>query len=547
MTAWHERRVLDQLWFPFDLDLESIKLIDAFHERVEALPVTLNRELSEALSWELGTHVKSSLDDLLELHTMGTVVHLINGWGNSVYQGHFFVESLEQFVKWHENGPSVPQERTATGDFHPWQSFAYCFMAGLTPTCPIARGVTLKDLAQNSCSLFTGDGVEFGHLLFALSHLADQDRPQSFYTPHDTIGFRELMLRAIDAHRFGHFLVCRKIHLTEGIVAASALCPGGDEYRGVATEFLQGQMDALIAFAALFDGIENASADLPNALVKLREQVTLNSLLENACYYAGHLLELICFACSFGYDVPTVVWSAASVTCNHLNSVIFGKLTSLNVMDNIGALSHYRRGLTMLLELEARDFNGRLVPSDLSRYAIDFDVSAVDVDSQYRQQQEHFHLHYATRVVNTDPDPMFPEVLSMLLLSLPTRFCRGGGGPNYRKINVLNWPSMLHYELLETNNGIFFELHVESPGFESSYQHICEAVAIRPGYLCEPGWEGGWRVRLALKREDSPEQWRSQVLDFIVHTESLVEQSCLGSVANSESNTLAPRPRSHPS
>lgn len=524
MSSWKLRRLEDTIWFPFDLDENSISLVDAFTDRIEEADIQLDVELANEMSAQLTGRIQGTLTDLVELQALGTVAHLINGWGNSYFSGKRFLDLLEDFLVFPDSGhPYIAQARSPRCDFHPWQSFAYCLMAGIAPNTLVAGKYPLEELALNSNNISQEEGVELGHLLFAVSQMSEAAFEHKFTFPSGTKSLDDLIRLAIEGHRFGHFRVCRKVHLTEGLLAICARGSKVQQYKKVAEEFLVGQMDALIALAALSEAVGCTSTDLPKREQNLRDEMGLNKSIENACYCAGHLIELICLAERFGYPIPRNAWNAGRIVSNHLNAVLLSKLEQINVMDNLGSLAHYRRGVTLL---NRSSLLHRMIP--LSEYWVDFDHFALSnlSTSTLKPNIDYCSRHYVTSGVNRQLDPMFTELLSALIETLPEGMSRGGGGEGYRKIAVSGWPAALHYELLESNDGISFELHFESADLLHTVNAAKQAVWECAEYVSwDPGWEGGTRLRLIFGRDEEIEVALVRIQDFIRQTRLPVQVS----------------------
>ncbi len=195
----------------------------------------------------LGSLLKSTVKQILDREGLPHIAHLICGWGDSIAFGRRLPLYISDFIFDCRLRPRIQQSRE-DGDFHPWQSFAYCRMANLPQSYAIGN-VLLRTLMRNSTDLNTSDPTDLGHLLYCVAH-DDLDNLPRFIFGGDELNVSGLVEQAVEGHVYGGYHVCRKFHLTEGLCAISARSQFFD-YHEIVSELLYGQLQSLRPLLAI--------------------------------------------------------------------------------------------------------------------------------------------------------------------------------------------------------------------------------------------------------------------------------------------------------
>jgi hypothetical protein len=410
--------------------------------------------------------------EILERDSLPHLGHVINGWGDSLYDGHRISNRYSRFVHHRSDGAPFILQRHPEGDYHPWQSFAYAVMAGVDPFAELgASGVTLLSLAANSRRINTRSQHELGHLLFALAFLDRREDSDPFLLDGLRCTPRDLMRIALDSHWTGSFEVCRKVHETEGVCAAAALLPTLECFRSEAQVFLSGQLDILVVLGTIMALVDECTRKPESAsksvLTSLRERLVIGDFIENHCYYAGHLIELLCFGRLLGYKVSQKQMAAAIFVLNALNSLLPQYLSRLSFKDCFLHLGHYRRAATLFRFAKAArkvDVLSRATRDRFARYAVNFDAMNV-VPSTFDNLDNRvadLSLFSVER-----PEPQSVNVIDSVVaaysrVNSDNQLSPRGGFPHFRRIAPHSWPRAFHYEFLQDGAEIGVEVHLES-------------------------------------------------------------------------------------
>ncbi len=496
----------NRFWWPFDLSPAEEAATGAFRERMrrepQALDVGAATLAADLLAHMMGRHVRA----ILERDSLPHTCHLLNGWGNARLDGRPLLEHLEPFVHRDEAGRPYILQRDPEGEFHPWQAIANTVMAGVDPLHPLP-GVraSFKDIALNSRQLNVTDGIELGHLLYALAALEPEPRADTapFLMGADVCDVTALMERAVDAHHHGGFEVCRKVHLTEGLCAAAANIRGMERFRKDAQGFLEGQLDILFVLGAALEQVDLLAArgekGGPGTLLhQLRESLLIDSPLENHCYYVGHLIELATLAHVAGFPIPQETWSAMAFVANRLNHTFPRFLPHTVFAECFLHFGHYRRAITLLLEVDRARAGGRaLTPADFARYTVDFDClpplpAGVSLDAAGPAPTGEGLYTLAPPPAGGRPE--FEAIVARYSQGASAHLKARGGFPHFRRMAPPSWPRAFHYELLDYGGDVGAEIHLESDAVRPlgpRVQALRERVAGRfPGL--EVTWDGGW-------------------------------------------------------
>lgn len=522
-------------WWPLELSGREDAAFRTFRQRMRDMPIRLDANAVNLISNQLSHLMTRHLVDIIERDGLPHLAHVINGWGNAQFRNHHLIEELIPFVHRDRMGRPVMLQCDPEGEFHPWQSFAYAVMAGIAPEEPIAPlGVSLRQLAYNSRSINTHEGRELGHLLFALAHLDPDIAGRPFSLKGRSYTIPDLMELAIEAHHYGTFEVCRKFHLTEGLCAMAARVVGFEEYRYDAQGFLDGQLDMLFILGLIIqEASELITAHRPagpdSLLHELRRTLVIGNYLENHCYYAGHLIELACFAAILGYRIAPEHYHAMVFILNELNAILPGYLPHVSFLDCFLHLGHYRRAMTLLLEVErARAEQRPLTRLDLARFTVDFDAPSLQAQPLPAGIMEPSSIEtsvYDLEAPSSNPRPEFEAVVAQYASVAPTDLKPRGRFDHFRRIGPAAWPRAVHYELLDYGGVIGTEIHLESDTVRSLGPHIrafTSRIGSRfPDHRVE--WEPTWyqhrgRLRLLFEGGTPPEVIAAGMCALIAET-----------------------------
>lgn len=470
--------------------------------------------------------LKSGLPRILARDTLPSLCHLFVGWGDACYEGRHLTEEVRTYV--HADGPrEFVHQADGEGDFHPWQTFCYLLMGGVDPDRKLTARSTLRDLARNSRTIHTTAMEDLGHLLFALSHLGLDDGLAFRFTA--AAGDESLELdvygmisHAVRAHHHGHFDVCRKFHLTEGLCAVAGRMEGLERLRPVAQGFLSGQMDLLVLLhrvlrlASRFDHLTASEAE---ELTALRNGLFMGPLFENHLYYIGHLVELACFGMRFGFQLTEVQRAAAIACLNECNRLIERFASGMARAEVLLPFSHYRRGLTLWPSAAV----GSQEPLDAFR--ADFDAVDALPDAANAASSDAFSFAVDTEM----PSDRFRDVLEAFAHRHPDLPEPKGSIRHFRRLIPPGWDRRLHYEFLDYGDKVGVEIHFESPGLSRFLPSIRDKV--RPlveQHRAEPGFErhfpdGKSKLALVFDGTVLPEKLADVMKDLIRTTRDDLE------------------------
>jgi hypothetical protein len=522
-------------WWPVSIDDRIGDALDVFINTLHTTPVELDLAALELANQCLEHAMQVQVHDIIDGAALSHYCHLINGWGDARLSGGQLSDGLGFYARAGAQRPYMRQFHR-DGDFHPWQTLAYAVMAGadLDRELP-GLGVSLRQLYLESREIPTAEGEELGHLLFALAHI---DPPSDFYVTLDgrACGLIDIMQLAIAAHHHGHFRVCCKTHLSEGICAAAARLPALHGYRAQAQAFLDGQLDMMLLLtlaggercAAQLSGQPLAQDSLSAGIL---EALARTSNFEDHLFFAGHLLELAIFAASFGYEVPQIHRRAMASLANLTNTIIPQYIGRSGFAEHFLFYGHYRRANTLLATmLAAADEPGwTLDAATLAAYTVDFELPL-----EPPQLIDPPGVDAWTIAPAAVARPHFLDIVQATRAQLPEGFELRGNRAHYRHIKPHRWPKSLHYELLDhTSQGpwIALELHVEddivaalTPTLAAQHSVFAEVFG-EQRIVWNPSWGNGARLQAFLPDDSDPEQVARLVRSVIERSYAEVDRA----------------------
>ncbi len=515
-------------WWPLDLSEREAEAAVEFRRRMVDEPVALDVPLADSVSDRLTSLMRRHVAAIIERDSLPHLGHVLNGWGDVKFKGARLTHRLGSFIHRGGGGEYLILQCDPEGEFHPWQGIAYALMAGVDPDEPLPPGVTLGELANNSRYIRTREGHELGHMLFALAYLDPDIGGRPFSLGGETRDVPALMEMAVEAHHYGSFEVCRKFHLTEGLCAMAARVAGLERYRADAQGFLNGQLDMMLLLGVILHearGLAEAGRGAePGILIQeLRDTLVLDSYLENHCYYAGHIFELAGFAESLGYNIAPEYRSAMFFVANELNRTMPPYLPHAYFPECFLHLGHYRRGVTLLAELERlRPLGLPLMPSDLARFTADLDAAPDADEPTHAPPPKPPEGVYELASFSVNPRADFTEVVEQYRSDAPAHLPPRGIDEVFRRVIPAGWPRALHYELIDYGGPVGAELHLESDDVRplaGRVRALTERVARRfPGRRVE--WEAEWyegcgRLRVIFDG-DSPKETIAEGMSALI-------------------------------
>ncbi|KZN36756.1 hypothetical protein N480_15920 [Pseudoalteromonas luteoviolacea S2607] len=452
-------------WSPLQLSDECWQIINQTKKSIHT-PQTIDTELADQVINLADLLIAENLDSIVERDGLPHLCHVINGWGNLSYQDKPLTDLVAGFVHFKKDKQPYIYQCDPEGDFHPWQTFAYSAMAGVPANIEIAKtGITFADLLNGSTNIMTNKGVELGHMLFALAHYYPHIEAKSFtfFAPDGTpqiFDIEQLMVQAVHAHYVGDYTVCRKFHLTEGVLAMVARVPELDKFRPYAELFLNSQLEILHVLLSvlrltvkLLDNPQDTQSK--QQLEQLRTDMVMSDLIENQVYYAGHVIEVMDFAILDGYEVSSADFNCAVEIVNTLNKILCNSLHQVDFQEAFLGLGHYRRAQTLLNQLMQSE------QPDLTAYMVNL--------AQLKPHASHIDTHWdviangifaAHKVVKERPE-RFLEIIEKYNAQADEQWQTRGSFMHFRRIAPSHWPRACHYEFLTLPDAIGVEIHLE--------------------------------------------------------------------------------------
>ena len=517
----------DPFWWPIELSDRETAAALRFYRQIKNSPVELDLAKADAAAAHLSTMMKFHIARIVQRDSLPNLAHIINGWGNGIYAGRPLISLLGSFVQDSDAGTPLILQCDPEGDFHPWQSFAYAVMAGVRADEEIlGAGVSLRELACHSRFLNTSDGIELGHLLFAIATLNPDIGGPPFSLQGNLFDLPQLMELAVHGHHYGGFDVCRKFHLTEGMCAAAAQIKGLGNYREYAQGYLDGQLDMLLLLATTLDEItHDPHSDL---IPELRSDLGIGRFVENHYYYAGHLIELAAFAHSAGYNIPREYWAIMAYVANSLNDLLPTFIENLQFADYFLHFGHFRRGITLFAQIdkESRHGNSLYLP-DLTAYAVDFD-EFVPLKVGNAPRQSNWNMHEVYDIASsplTPPRPEFQKIIDLYAEMTTADLSPKGDFGHFRRVCPLCWPRALHYEFLDYGDQVGLEIHLESNKLMAMRQAIQDLLGrVQRVFMDQmvewdsKWWKGCGRLRVLFDRRATSESVAAGMIRLIEST-----------------------------
>lgn len=517
-------------WWPVELSDAELDAMSAFYDVLEDEAPALDQAAARRADELLVAAMKQHIGQIIDGSVLSHYCHLVNGWGDATLREHQLLEGLTSFCRTDDHGRPYLVQFDRDGDFHPGQTMAYAAMAGVDPDREIpGLGASLRSLYERSRVIQTDDGAEMGHLLFALAHLGT-DPATTFELPGRTVDVTGLMELAIEGHHHGHFKVCRKVHLTEGICAAAAMLPGLERYRPQAQAFLDGQLDLMLLLALVLERVSDPASvgeDIaPGGLVAtLRDTLAVADRFEDHVFLAGHYLELAALAGQMGYEVSPLHRNAMVRIANAIDRALPAWLPRSPFPEQFLFYGHYRRAITLL-----PGFLG-LEPTDREAFTVDFDALTLPEPTTIAEPEipEAF-----TSAEPTGLRPQMAAAIEALGAALPDDIAILGFRPHFRHVQPATWPHGLHYEVLdygEIQPLLTLEIHIEGDAvrplkdtlaalFPAVREAFPEAFAVD----WQPHWSRGrGRLRVALADSTPPEAIASAMLRLIELTRGTID------------------------
>lgn len=450
-------------WWPLQWDSSKEDGFQKTVERLMSSVVEPDIEGCEEVSDLICRSIKVAIPTVLEKDTLPNLCHAFVGWGNATFDGEALARRLGRYVHSEASGAEFVHQAHGEGDFHPWQTFCYMSMAGISPATEITSRSNLKQLAEGSTEIHTQAMEDLGHLLLAYAQLGiSSDAEFEFIDPKKVsppikLDIYGIIREAIRAHQEGGFRVCRKFHLTEGLCAIVNSDPALESLRPRVQSFFDGQMDVVVVLERVLHlsiNDTNISEDERAEREDLRKTLFIGKLFENHLYDAGHLVELAAFGELFGFKLRDYQRRAIDSCIRSCNFLIKRYARSISRTEAFLPFSHYRRGITLWSMLRRKG----VVP-ELSRYAANFDIIEGLPDAKRESDNTVFNFARDGEV----PRGLFSEVLKEYELNRGGRLAAVGGFKHFRRVNMPGWHRQLHYELLDYGDRVGAELHFENP------------------------------------------------------------------------------------
>jgi len=522
-------------WWPVELsDVETLA-VEAFYDVLEAEMPSLDEDAARRADELIAGAMQRQIVEIIDGSVLSHYCHLLNGWGDATLGGHRLSEGLAGFCRADEDGQPYLTQFDRDGDFHPGQTLAYAVMAGVDVDRPVpGLEGSLRELYARNRTIQTRDGAEMGHLLFGLAHLGT-DVETRFELPEGSVDVAGLMDLAIEGHHHGHFRVCRKVHLTEGICAAAAMIPELSHHRAQAQAFLDGQLDLMLLLALVLEHATDPMAAADELVHALRNTLAVADRFEDHVFLAGHYIELAVLAGGMGYEITDLHRSAMVRIANAIDRAMPAWLPRSPFAEQFLFYGHYRRALTLLPGFLA-GYPGRWTLEDQARaaFTVDFDTLRVPALGPVAPSVPGAFTSAQATVMRRS----FETVLEAFAALAPAELAPRGYRSHFRHIKPAGWPQALHYELLDYGDvePIFtMEIHLESEAVRPLKGTI--AALVEPvrslfsgAYVdWEPDWgRGRGRLRVALRDDTPPADVAAAMLRLIEHTREPIEDALMG-------------------
>jgi hypothetical protein len=513
--------LLNYMWIPFKLDSrfsESINdSINQIENQQENLDVGSLNETVEILNQLM----VNNIHNIIDRDGMPYYCHIINGWGNVVYEGKTIIDYMETFVHLNKKGLPHIRQNSPEGDFHPWQTFAYLAMSGFEKEGRIGRHSIIETVKNsNVINLPSTESHDFGHLLFGYAYFLDN--PDLEFTFKDTkLKFGQLLEKAIESHENGPFTVCRKVHLTEGIIATTNKFKEFEHLRKYNEYFLHGQLEILKLLGSLLYFLKTNTGK--DTILYLQDLLKVGPYVENLSFYVGHLVELAMFAVHYGMTIPKEYLLFCNYTINRMNELIGIYQNDFEFEHCFLHLGHYRRSITLFKDL---NFDCQKISSEiLADFTLELNgITAISKSKKLGKRNEFLKTaHYEVTF-----DDSFEELINYSDKLLGNDLKARGRFPHFRRIIPNGWPRFLHYEYLLEENNVLIELHMES-GFNEALKELLKKNESKLKEMFNPNelhvddkWFGGngYRIGLKFKQNATTKEEIAKKMEMLINATS---------------------------
>ncbi len=435
--------------------------------------------------------VERVAQDILDREGLPHLAHLICGWGNALVNGRPLFDRIFDFADYSAGAARILQNNP-NGDFHPWQSFAYCTMSDPRGLLFTAQELSIEALARNSLDLNTSDETDLGHFLYTAGRMRSKAQPRAVVFAKTQIELSRLVPIAIEGHYYGGFEVCRKFHLTEGLCSISRV-PDGLGAIPVIRELLDGQLDSLRPLAAIVcligDHIESDIGDMPHSeaslLKGLRRLLVLGEAVENLFYYAGHLIELAAIAIESRHEPDKNLLNLIPVIVVGLDKILSHIQEDLAFAESFYAFAHYRRGIELFSKVVSLDSGTNIIERIVSPPHEEIENTRARVSNR----------PFVFAPPKTAPRNRFRAVLEDYNGSVQPHQRARGEFAHFRKIMLRELPVGVHFEFLDYGALIGVEIHCERETLKDHllFERITDSLRERvsAGAVFDPNWYSG--------------------------------------------------------
>ena len=525
------------VWFPIKLSNHEKEALKRLKSSVKETPQKLDFSLLKKVDDKVAILLKKNVDIIVDRNSLPNLSHLICGWGNFTYKGKPIIEKIADFIFYKKNIPYIKQ-CDPEGDFHPWQSLAYTAMAGVDFKSVKINNHTLKELAFNSVWINKNKGEELGHLLFAFANnYEEEDLKNVFYLNGEAHSLEQLVLRAIDAHDYGGFEVCRKFHLSEGLCAITAKISNLEKYKSDAQKFLDGQTEMIGLIQLIFEQILSTKGNL-SLMSSIRDKMVILSYFENHIYYLGHAIENACFGFLNGFKIDKIQFNLMIKAVNTANRFLyhFG-LGAISFLESFLSIGHYRRASLLLAEIVKnvdKDFNSITnfdINKKLKLYTVNLDSIQEDKENLFSEDKEEqqYKEYFLFSVKDYHVLPRLDEILKNEKLKKSSIELKGGF-EHFRRYHPNNWPRSVHYEIIQykSNNAIGVELHIEDVRYNGLFSQLEEIYTTikkedkELDILIDNYWYECGRLKMTYNETVSPNKIIEDFIKFINFSEDRI-------------------------
>ncbi|VAW11249.1 hypothetical protein MNBD_BACTEROID03-1564 [hydrothermal vent metagenome] len=527
-------------WLPIVLSDTENGCLSQLYKFLDQNDQKLDLTLWEQTDQKINFLFKSYVNTIVDRNSLPNISHLICGWGDFEYEGGSITDKLADFIFYKDGKPYIKQ-CDPEGDFHPWQSFAYMVMAGVDFQKKIVGTHSLQDVVSNSIRIQKDKGEELGHLLFAFASVAESDwLDHIFYMNEKQYTLQEMVRKAIYAHEYGGFEVCRKFHLSEGLCAISARVPAFEKFKEEAERFLDGQTKMVDFILIVLEQILSEKSQI-SVIKSLRDKLVILDYFENHIYYLGHAIENACFGLINGFTMEKRQFRAITRAINIANSFLsdFG-LASISFLESFLSLGHYRRAVTLFTKLNDSTVEvegqriGLILTTNLKLTLQEYTVDLKSLKGKPGLKPEIVSDAYKDYFLYFDTEyDILPKLKSIIEHTdlQDTNIVLKGGFKHFRRYHPAEWPRSVHYEILQhKNKTIGLEIHIEDQRYQSLYP-VLERLSTKLPELCMKGkvsldreWYSCGRLKIDYDLDVPNDVIVKDFLRFIGYTETILAQ-----------------------